>query len=68
MLLVAQCQKMLPNGCQCPNGIIDPATTTLSHWNSEFCLLHNQMDQGMNVTDTVDETNENTNSIPADKG
>lgn len=52
---------MLPNSCQCPNGVIDPATTELEHWNPTFCLLHNKIDQGINATNTIpDETNENT--------
>lgn len=70
MLLVDQCQVMLPNNCQCPNGVLTAKTapSTLQSWNPERCLLHNQLDTAQNAAQyIVDETNENTNSIPADK-
>lgn len=67
MHIRARCEVMLPNSTQCPNEVIDMAIEVPNGWSVDKCLLHNQLDGAQGTNNVVDETNENTNSIPADK-
>lgn len=67
MLLTDRCQVMLPNGCQCPNPIINLTQVPLdliASMDKTKCLLHNQLPAASESPEVVDETTQRANSIP----
>lgn len=54
MLLTDRCQVMLPNRCQCPNGVID--LKQYPDFDPTKCLLHNQLIDEFFIGEVADET------------